>query len=54
MSEALGDGNEHAHGSDRFPRAAMAQLPLNPIAASPDAARASVRAAILTVSDIQG
>jgi len=32
----------------------MAQLPLNLIAASPDAARASVRAAILTVSDIQG
>jgi len=32
----------------------MAQLPLNPIAASADAARAPVRAAIPTVSDIQG
>jgi len=32
----------------------MAQLALNPTAAFPDAARACVRAAILTVSDIQG
>jgi hypothetical protein len=42
------------HGFQRFQRAAMAWLVLNPIAASSGAAGVFARPAILTVSDIQG